>query len=160
MAELNITLKIYLENVISTVSPEKSKDIIQTEATRLNELHRDTNFNANNFVEFLKRSDIPNEHAKHIIGDSRDTEDVLRIMSKYIAINRANMLYGLLLNTPEAQRDFNEARSILGRIPLQFGETTETEATHDEEPAVSASADHAHRKSRSPAHRETSQLQK
>jgi len=119
LAEVNKTLRRYLEEVVGKVSPNDAKQIIAAEHQRLAVASTDQRFAANPFVRWWTAHKLPTEVLREAL-ERAEAYDQLRPMVKEIW-QRKNPDGGtppkFLLPSNQlgrAFKDLNEARSLLG----------------------------------------------
>ncbi|WP_162604098.1 DUF4062 domain-containing protein [Novosphingopyxis baekryungensis] len=118
---VNSTLKSYLEEVLQSVSPEKSSTVIERENKSLNDAKI-----ANLLAENLWFRHLRRETEMDLGGHAevmKTIGSVNEIIPSYEAAYGRESLFGLLnpLEVYEdARRDFNEARKILGLSNVRF----------------------------------------
>ena len=119
LSELNKTFKTYLENLMTSISPEKSKAVIETESNRLEEIQKKNAIADNGFVKFLGNHGIDPEESVKLIDKARDFEDFINQIGNVSGIETSKRIRRLE-GSRAAERDFNEARAILLRPPILF----------------------------------------
>lgn len=120
---VNDTLKTYLEEVLRETSPKKSNQLIEKEERRLEE-HRMYEFMKENrwysfMIDELGTSD---NLALGIIAQPKTPEELLSIIEDSPSRRQAgiSIVLDAIRENEEAQRDFNEARRILGLEHIDF----------------------------------------
>jgi hypothetical protein len=123
LSELNKTFKTYLENLMSSIiSPEKSKNIIETESHRLDELaRRATLLNNIFFTRLLDVYLVPTDKAITTIREAKDLEEFFdKLEHNSPEQGAAEDARGVLAKFDDAMSYLNEARTILQRPPFAF----------------------------------------
>jgi hypothetical protein len=128
LAEINKTLRTYLENLMRTVSPEQSEIVIEEESNRLNDLERRLMFenyivlHGNNFLKLLSdlRGETSHEEAREWIESATDKEDFVRKLNDNVSSRFAHRIEDMLRAYKDAQQEINDARVILGKEPFKF----------------------------------------
>ena len=115
LGEVNETLKRYLEKVLSKVVPDESAEVIRKETEHLEEAEQVRQFVQNDFVEYLRKIlliELP--FVLDAMKKATSMNDFCARIGK-IPDRRASgyQLEKVLLDSKEAQRDFNKAREIL-----------------------------------------------
>jgi hypothetical protein len=130
LSEINKTLRTYLENLMRTVSPEKSETVIEEETSRLRNLEKSLKLrqyiilHGNNFIRLLANlSDLSFSELAEILESASDKEDFFRKLNENISSSFAHQVEDLLRGYRDAQREVNELRTVLGKEPFQFEET-------------------------------------
>lgn len=117
LEEINKTLKRYLEEVISKVSPEDSIKLIEDESKRLEEAKQFALLKENDLVEYL-RSEF-----NILVDDYRTTliksKSFKNFADKLSELNKEKRdeLQSFLIESNSARRDINETRKIIGLDP-------------------------------------------
>lgn len=138
LAEINKTLRTYLENVMRTVSPEKSESVIEEESNRLSDLERRLMFenyvvlHGNNFMRLLSdlRGETSLDEVKEWIEAATDKEDFIRKLNDNVSSKFAHRVEDMLRAYKEAQREVNDVRVILGKEPFEFDENDKDKVHH------------------------------
>lgn len=109
LAQINQTMKRYLEEVVSKVSP--TTNLVAEETRRLNDAVIRTKFENNSFVNFIRHQhDIPVETIQAALEQSADLQSFIDKLGdpgfRWIAGSR------------DAKEDINEARLALGLPPF------------------------------------------
>jgi hypothetical protein len=126
LSELNKTLRTYLETLITSISPEESKAIIETESTRLEERQKQATINDNRFIRFLQDDcKIAPEVARKIIESSPNLDRLIEKIYELVSPGSAEMIEDTLRRTPAAQTDLNDVRQVLGKPSFRFTERPE-----------------------------------
>jgi hypothetical protein len=138
LAEINKTLRTYLENLMRTVSPEQSESVIEEESNRLGDLERRLMFenyfvlHGNNFLKLLTdlRGETSHEEAREWIESATDKEDFIRKLNDNVSSRFAHRIEDMLRAYKDAQREINDARVILGKEPFKFDEDEKGTVRH------------------------------
>jgi hypothetical protein len=126
LSELNKTLRTYLETLITSISPEESKAIIETESTRLEERQKQAAINDNRFIRFLQDDGkIAPEVARKIIESSPNLDRLIEKIHEFVSPGSADMIEDTLRRMPAAQTDLNDVRQVLGKPSFRFTERPE-----------------------------------
>jgi hypothetical protein len=120
LKEINKTLRIYLESLLSKASPDKSKKLIKSEEKRLEEVNIIKEFSNNRFIVYLRHYGIQPEYAYKIMRTSKNIFDFLQNLQKYSPGVRFASVENLLTNNTDARNDFNESRKIINLPPFEF----------------------------------------
>jgi hypothetical protein len=127
LGEINLTLRRYLEAIISQLSPKESNKLIETENKRLQEVQIDSLFRENDFVQYMKDKGFKFDEAKEAMLNSdsiKEFSNRLRQISK--KEEKVSELLRILESSEHARDDLNEARQLLGKKPFRvFKELTE-----------------------------------
>ena len=119
LKEINITLKRYLESVVSKISPDESQQLIQDEDERLEEVKKFKNLLENPLVRFLNEDygiETPVIHSA--ISTGKSFSDIVdKLSSDSEDDNLREELQKLMLNI-DAKKDINNAREALGSKPF------------------------------------------
>ena len=121
LAEINITLKRYLEEVILKVSPEGSAKLIAEESKRLDEgkqlslLKDNSLFNYFDIIFSISIDDFRDALIK-----SKSREDFVNTLLKSENEETRNKVIQSFLHNNEANTALNKARKIMGLDPFNF----------------------------------------
>lgn len=124
LAEINKTLKTYLEEVVSKIAPEESAQLIKSETKRLEESIEFEKLENNGFAAYLKWNTGISVKS---FRDALIKENSLKGFLNHLApISNRNSfvedIENLLRQTTLAIPDLNSARRILGLEPYDFSE--------------------------------------
>lgn len=120
LAEMNKTLKRYLEEVVSKVSP--ATNIVAEETHRLEEANIRTRLLANDFVSYaIDRHGLSIERIRDALENSSDIESFASML-KTKAGRPSPGLTALIRESMIARVDINEARKIVGQPPFPIDE--------------------------------------
>ena len=129
LAEINKTLKTYLEEVVSKIAPEESAELIKSETKRLKESLELEELQINHFVELLN-----NKYGISIesVRDALIKEDSVKGFINCLAINTnkefiAQDVEVTLSRSSYAGYYLNEARKTLGLKPYDLSELYSSE---------------------------------
>jgi hypothetical protein len=122
LKETNETLRRYLEAVMTGASTKESTELIESEEKRLEEVRLMEKFRMNPWVRFITGSRFSSLIVEEILAATRSSTNLQEYLNQICGsdIGRA-MSLSETLRIPEAQRDFNLAREMVGAPPLQFG---------------------------------------
>jgi len=117
LGEINLTLRRYMEAIISKLEVKDSKKLIKTERKRLEQVHVDRALRDNRFVQdMITIKGWTFEEVWEIINKSSSFEDFIkrlrRISGKQAS---AEQTFNTLSKAPAARSDLNEARKIVGK---------------------------------------------
>lgn len=123
LGEINLTLRRYLETIVTKVSPTESKDIIESESKRLNEAQQLVKFQQNNWVKHMMKSDFSLGACMAAIRKAQSFNQFAEILRAEVdfdeELNSSAGMLGLdLKDSLVARHDFNYAREIIGLRPL------------------------------------------
>ena len=119
LSEINTTLKRYLEAVVSKISPEDSAQLIHSEEERLTEAKLFKQLSNNPLVRYFRDEySLEVEFIKSAITTGKSFKEIgAKLVSKENDDDFREELHNLFLN-PEAKKDINDVREILGLKPL------------------------------------------
>jgi len=121
LKSVNDTLKTYLEVVLAKVTPDDAAILIKDEEKKLEEARRRADLAENYFYQYLIKRKVSDEVARSIISDPKSPEDAFEKLESELAIDATTRQRGTVLRRSRgAQRDYNEARRILGEKNLNF----------------------------------------
>ncbi len=120
LAEINETLKRYMEEIMSKVSPE-SLELISNESKRLESIKQDKELEKNMIYGFLISYGILMDDLKNALVISKSVEDFIEKVVKKADPDSTYKLREILRE--EWIVDINEARKILGLDPLILSST-------------------------------------
>jgi uncharacterized protein DUF4062 len=124
LAEVNKTLRRYLEEVVGKVSPVDARRIIEAERQRLAEATLDQAFRSNRFVKYLEHRGVPLEAIREGLEKGDTLEDVrVRIASAWKERNPSAEDFRVpiparAMSSNRPFQDLNDAREILGKPRL------------------------------------------
>lgn len=116
LGELNATLQRYLEVVISKVSPDEAKELIESERERLELVEQLELLRGTEFYQLGIKGQISLEAFREILLTStsiREFDQRVEALDHSSGLGRMPMLIGIE-DSPEAIQNINAARSILG----------------------------------------------
>ena len=129
LAEINKTLKTYLEEVVSKIAPEKSSNLIKSETKRLEDSLELERLQNNRFANYLNGAyGIPIESIRDILIKESSVKGFLKhlIPSQKKGFFTDEIHY-FLGNTKAVIHELNDARRILGLKPYDFSELDSVE---------------------------------
>ena len=130
LAEINTTLKRYLEEVVSKVSEENAVKIIKAEDKRLMDSKIEKDFLATSVIQELHgMSGFSLENLKEIFTKATTLEEFAAFLEKFAPDNTDTWVAKRLLEIWDPISDsllkrINEPRKVLGLPPLKFSEQT------------------------------------
>jgi hypothetical protein len=112
LQEVNKTLKTYLEAVLSTIKPEESSHLIESEKKRLEDVSVRIALEENPWITHcISRYNLSFDNVVDLIIKSKSFGNFcVQLPSDEIIKDAINILNDI----PSARRDFNDARKILG----------------------------------------------
>lgn len=115
LAESNITLRRYLETVVSSVSPDSSASLIDEESRRLEQSIVDHKLSQNDFVKFVLKSEKANlPQVRQALVKAKSVDMMCASIQKYLDGSDSEWLTRELPNRPDyIKRDINWARKSL-----------------------------------------------
>jgi hypothetical protein len=120
LAEVNKTLKKYLEEVVSKVNPEEAAGLIATESKRLEEARKMAAIAENELGQLLIEDyEIPNERIREMLETARSPLEFAQKVSQLVkgeASDKWKELYSR--NMSPLTRDVNKMRAALNLPPL------------------------------------------
>jgi hypothetical protein len=120
IAQLNETLKRYLEEVVSKVSPEKSEKLIKTETIRLKEMQQIIKLAPNRAVNYLISTlDVSTTDVFQALKEAGSAENFLKLLQKKTGSELVVALRPVLEKKPWFLKGLREAREILGVPPWE-----------------------------------------
>ena len=121
LQEVNTTLKRYLEAVMTKISPQESEPLIKAEQKRLDEIQQMEAFRKNDWIKYLKSMHKIDENASaDMIQKATSIQNYCALVGKASPNTIAGSdVARLLKNNADARRDFNYARSLLGKKSLR-----------------------------------------
>ncbi len=115
LGEINQTLRRYMETIMSKVSPDESKEIMDEETKRLREAQIEKELKDNAFFILMINLGFRFDEARNAIEKSNSIANFYRqIMKK----TPGSIIIKLLTDNEAAQKDFNKVRTILGKPPF------------------------------------------
>jgi hypothetical protein len=122
LKETNETLRRYLEAVMTGISTKESTELIESEEKRLEEVRLVERFRMNPWVRYMTRNSS-SLAVEEVLAATRAASSLKEYLDQTCGsdIMGAMDLSILLRGSPEAQRDFNLAREIVGAPPFQLG---------------------------------------
>jgi hypothetical protein len=122
LAEINKTLKTYLEEVVSKIAPEESAQLIKSESKRLKEAQQLAKIESEDFVKYLrKQSQLSSEEIYEAITASSSAEDFVQQLESSVSDAEFKEEVRSWLD-PEwidfLVRDLNRLRQMLDLSPL------------------------------------------
>lgn len=121
LAEVNKTLKTYLESVMTSSSPEESRRVIETESSRLDEFQKIAALRDNALFRFFRNEGaISEDNLRKIFEEANKVEQFEERIKKETSISSsmvADLFSDSMLQT--VLGDINECRRILSVPPLQ-----------------------------------------
>lgn len=122
LQQVGATLKKYMEAVLEHSDPDASKALIAAEERRLEALRRHEALRANNWTKFMESNGVDLADYVDAMRASQSAAEFLAIVSKSIPSEKRLWLLRQMLSDTVFQRDFNEARSLLGCAPFEFNQ--------------------------------------
>ncbi|MFT8797421.1 DUF4062 domain-containing protein [Zymomonas mobilis] len=120
LKSVNETLKNYLEAVLEKVNPEESEKIIKTEEEKIENNRKELLLKNNTFVIFMHAfGNLSEDKIKILIEKPQNLDELLKKIDKNI-IGDFNPYLKELISQKQMQESYNEARSILGKPPIDF----------------------------------------
>lgn len=127
----NETLRNYLETVIRTVNPTDSSRIIESEHKRESDSKRLEGVKANHWFKYMTHEfpEVSHDDIVEIITGAKSFSDFRNTIYKSdkFGRDRSESVIQTLRSAGEAQKDFNDIRTILGRSRLSFSRVKEIE---------------------------------
>jgi hypothetical protein len=115
LKEVSGTLRTYLEAVVTSVSPDRSAELIQSEQERLEEAERRKRFANNDFVNYMSHLSVDLEDAIDAVSNATSIEHFRTLIER---VAPGTGLANTLESKTTAVTDFNVARQILNKKPL------------------------------------------
>jgi Domain of unknown function (DUF4062) len=139
LAEINKTLKTYLEEVVSKIAPEESARLIKTESKRLQEVKEAVEILKNPLVRHLVQSrDVPLEVVQNAIAEAKSVEDFVERVSNFdsgqsgrsplLVVESLNTYLKALMGHDHVVHDLNNARKAIGCASVSFKEQSQSSA--------------------------------
>ena len=129
LGEINVTLRRYMETLITKISPKESEEIIESEGKRLEEAQKLVALKKNLWVRHVTSFNISLASCVAALQKAKsynqfvDIIESSRVEDEYAIL--PDMIRRDLRESPEARRDYNEARKILGLKPLKENKTNQ-----------------------------------
>ena len=117
LAELNTTLKNYMEALLTSDAPEKSSDIISTESKRLREARQISQVSRNTLISFLLDTDKKLE-IDTIVKAAKAAESTEDFLHQIAESSRSPERIKSLAELGLVYDDINDIRQILDLPPL------------------------------------------
>ncbi|MEW5926898.1 MAG: DUF4062 domain-containing protein [Gemmatimonadota bacterium] len=120
LAEVNRTLRRYLEEVIAKVSPDESASIITAENERLAVARATANLEENPFVKWAGFSGITVDIIADALTQSSTVEEFVEVLQEAASLSpvKSERIARTAIGLPAAFEDLNEARASLGLMPF------------------------------------------
>jgi hypothetical protein len=120
LAEVNKTLRSYLEQVVSKIVPDQAAKLIATESKRLEEARRLADMSKNPLARYLVEAHaIPPEEIRDVAVHASSFDDFLQILQTKVSAESAGKLQiAFERSRPRVLRDLNQIRETLGASPL------------------------------------------
>lgn len=120
LSEVNKTLRRYLEQVVTKVTPQEASSLIKSEEARLADARILARLERNHYVNYITRGDVPPiESVRRALADSKSLDDFLRRAEEAGAdLSRLRVVQ----RSSAALRDLNLAREIVGKEPFSAKE--------------------------------------
>lgn len=117
LAEINKTLKRYLEAIVSQVAPQESKGIIEGETKRLEESRIRSLIESTLLGEALVASKMPTDLVRDAATSCSSPAD----FSARLQRTHKNVLHGVPIESRAFTEVLNQLRQVLGAEPLPHG---------------------------------------
>lgn len=125
LKSINNTLKTYLEEVLNSVTPDKSSEIIKDQEDKLERVRADIQLENNAFYNHLLANGISEEDARQLIIGPSDPDDAVdAIDAAFSRSDKARGRQSALRRLMVAQRDYNNARELLDGERLDFSKSS------------------------------------
>lgn len=126
LKSVNETLKTYLEEVLTTVKPDKSNRIIKDQDDKLERVRLELRLESNGFYRHLvKVGGLSDEDARRVITDPDSADDAVDMVEASVLNHDKMRGKGSVLRRVEAaQRDYNFARELLDAKKIDFGKSS------------------------------------
>lgn len=125
LKSLNGTLATYLEAVLGEINPEEASNIISKEHQRISEIKSRTDLMSNSFFSWLINRGLDHSEAINIIIEPNTPEEAIGALDqKFDPDTHLNVL----IDSREAQSDYNKARKTLHLSPIKFHDISHLEA--------------------------------
>jgi hypothetical protein len=130
LAEVNKTLRRYLEEVISKVSPQEASRIIDSESERLAEAALERELRQNAFIRYLQRRGVTFEVIRSSLEKAKTLADFKDSLIEAVGSKDAELADGLegvlhAISARPAFDDLNRARELLGRMGFSLNDLAE-----------------------------------
>jgi hypothetical protein len=121
LGEINVTLKKYLETIISKLSPDESEKLIKSENKRLHELWAERALRENEFVTYMGGIySWDFEKVRAAIEKAHSMRDfIARLREVEGKADEAERMFENLRYWHDARMDLNQARRILGKATFE-----------------------------------------
>lgn len=117
LAQINQTMKRYLEEVVSKVSP--TTNLVAEETRRLKDAVLRTKFENNHFVQYALRSGLPIEIVQTLLERSADLPSFLEKLTNWVKrFSVVSTDFTWILGSSEVREGINQARLTLGLSPF------------------------------------------
>ncbi len=140
LAEINKTLKTYLEEVVSKVAPDESTTLINSESKRLHEAQQIARIKTNELVSWLDAGcELSPRVTYKVIVESSSYEDFVRRVLDKLHKKEDKEHANFIFNTPPTDYvldDLNQARATLKLNPLSS--ENENPSTGQTKPTLSS----------------------
>ena len=122
LANINTTLKRYMEEIVSKTDNVKGTEIIKDEEKRLTKSRMINRFSEHIFVkEMTELSNFTLEEAKEMISKPNTFEELAKIYAeKNHEKDEGERLIEFWKSSEFVQKEFNQLRSILGLMPFEW----------------------------------------
>jgi len=125
LKSINDTLKTYLEAVLTSVKPDQSEQIIRDQESKLEKARIDIGLEENPFYRYLvSQKNIPEEISRKIITDPTTADEVIQIFDAALKSVNEDHHPSVLRKWLGAQKDYNKARKILEKGPINFKDSS------------------------------------
>lgn len=121
LSESNKTLKRYLESLMTQVSPNESKTLIDQESKRLEELMRYKNLEQNPFVKYVTKEGMSLVDVSEALTEAKSINGLFKIVAKKLPDEEFNLNRVLAQRGEGPRLDIEEAREAIGLPPLVWG---------------------------------------
>ncbi|MCI0696452.1 DUF4062 domain-containing protein [candidate division KSB1 bacterium] len=115
LAEINNTMRRYLEEVIHKVLPSEAEKIIDSEAKRLKEAYVENSLKVNGYFRWLERFGIPFSYIREALENASTPEEFKKIIRNYPGLPEFIMGKVPLMLSTSMLQDINNARKLLNR---------------------------------------------
>jgi hypothetical protein len=118
LAAIGNTLQSYLEALVKKVSPQRATTLIGQEQQKLERARQQSKLRRNTFVSYLdSRYGISVDSAAEALLAAKDFDDLAKHLGTLVG-KESGHLEEVVRRDPQAQKDANDARHILGVPPL------------------------------------------
>ncbi len=129
LAEINKTLKHYLEEVVSRVAPEDATRLIETESERLKEARQLAAIEAHIILGATSIYGTPIEEVRDVFVQSNSLDEFVSLLKKKqpnnVGLNAYLNRYSEVAEDPNIM-EFNNLRQVLGLSQWPLKSTTNT----------------------------------